>query len=83
MNWSHRSAHVSTEPFGKFMSHDLAGGIRASGNQFAIILSFAPAATIVVVYTCKKSRGFEVPSYFTGTLGQNLAGHITWRSWLE
>jgi hypothetical protein len=31
-NWSHRSAHISMEPFGRFMSHDLAGGVKASGN---------------------------------------------------
>jgi hypothetical protein len=59
------------------MSHDLAVGVRASRNKFAIILTFASVVTLALVYTYKKSRGFEAPSYFTGMLGRNLAVHIT------
>jgi hypothetical protein len=65
------------------MSHDLAIGINGSGNQFAMTRSFVPAATMVVVYTCRKSHGFMVLSYYMSMLGQNLVGHVMRQSRLE
>src|SRR4051794_39151989 len=73
----HNSVHDRMDSFGKCMSHDEAVPFNAIGNQLAMTLSSALAATMAVVYKARNSFGLVLPSNLMGTTGWNLDGHTT------
>jgi hypothetical protein len=64
----------------RFMSQVRAGPDKATWKYVAITAVSPPAAVMVVMYTCRNSDGFDVPSYYSGRCGRNLDSQfVAWR----
>jgi hypothetical protein len=61
------------------MSQVRAGPDKATWKYVAITTVSPPAAVMAVMYTCRNSDGFDVPSYISGRCGRNMDGHVAAR----
>ena len=61
-NYSFRALQDQMELLRRLRNQVYASPFKASANQLVMIISSAPATVAANKYSCRKSRGFVVPS---------------------